>query len=119
MRKFASLAVDGIGGAMLAQTLSTVRPFGIVASVGQPAGPIPEGRVEELGPGRSIALMRPSVIAYANDPELYRRGAADVLSALEDWLSSPIGATYHLLDAGKAHADLEAGRTTGSVVLTM
>ena len=32
------LAVDGIGGAMLAHTLGAVRPFGIVASLGQPAG---------------------------------------------------------------------------------
>jgi len=63
--------------------------------------------------------MRPSVIAYANDPELYRRGAADLLSALEDWLTSPIGAEYHLRDAAKAQADLEAGKTTGSVVLTV
>ena len=113
------LAVDGIGGSMLAQTLGSVRPFGIVASVGQPAGPIPPVRVEDLGFTRSIALMRPSSIAYANDPELYRKGTADLLAALGDWLTNPIGAEYNLADAAKAHADLEAGRTTGSVILTV
>ena len=113
------LAVDGIGGTMLAQTLACVRPFGIVASLGQPAGPIPPIRVEDLGFARSIALMRPSFIAYANDPEWYRQGAADLLEALDDWLTNPIGSEYRLDQAAKAHADLEAGRTTGSVILNV
>jgi NADPH2:quinone reductase len=112
------LAIDGIGGAMLAQTLSVVRPFGVVASLGQPAGPIPPVRVEDLGFARSIALVRPSSIAYANDPELYHRGSTDLLAALQDGLINPIGAEYDLRDAARAHADLEAGRTTGSVILT-
>ena len=112
------LAVDGIGGTMLARTLGAVRPFGVVASLGQAAGPIPPVSVEELGFGRSIALMRPSSIAYADDPELYRRGSMDLIAALQDGLTNPIGAEYPLSDAGKAHADLGAGRTTGSVILT-
>jgi NADPH2:quinone reductase len=113
------LAVDGIGGAMLAQTLGCVRPFGIVASIGQPAGPIPPVPVEDLGNVRSIGLMRPSVIAYANDPHLYRHGATELLAALDDGLINPIGAEYPLADAAQAHAVLEAGRTTGSIILTV
>ena len=113
------LAVDGIGGARLAETLRCVRPFGVVASVGQAAGPIPPINVEELGPVRSIYLARPSVIAYCNDPTLYRQGAADLLDVIAMGLTSPIGAAYPLHEAAKAHADLGAGRTTGSVVLTV
>ena len=113
------LAVDGIGGSMLARTLGGVRPFGVAASLGQPAGPIPPVAVEDLGNARSIALARPSVIAYANDPDLYRRGAAELLAVLADGLESPIGAEYGLDEAARAHADLEAGRTTGSVILAM
>jgi len=118
-RKGVHLAVDGIGGQMLAQTLGCVRPFGVVASLGQPAGPIPAVRVEDLGFVRSIALMRPSSIAYANNPALYHQGTSDLLAALEDGLSNPIRAEYPLRDAARAHADLESGRTTGSVVLTV
>lgn len=113
------LAIDGIGGAMLARTLGTVRPFGIVASLGQPAGPIPPVRVEDLGFARSIGLVRPSSIAYASNPDLYRRSADDLLAALGDGLINPIGAEYALRDANRAHSDLEAGRTTGSVILTV
>ncbi|MDR3436847.1 quinone oxidoreductase [Telmatospirillum sp.] len=109
------LAIDGIGGAMLAQTLTVVRPFGIVASIGQPAGPIPPITVEGLGANRF--LVRPSVIAYVNDPEFYRRGTADLLAFLQDGRPAAVGAEYQLADAAKAHADLEAGRTTGSTLL--
>ncbi len=117
--KGAHFAIDGIGGAMLAQTLGAVRPFGLVASVGQPAGKIPPISVEDLGPRRSIALMRPSVMAYSNDPEFYQYGVAEVLALLQDGLVNPIGAEYPLRDAAKAHEALEAGRTTGSVILTV
>ncbi|MHB1942560.1 MAG: quinone oxidoreductase family protein [Acidiferrobacteraceae bacterium] len=111
------LAVDGIGGSLLVQTLAAVRPFGIAASLGQPAGPIPPVRMEELGAGR--ALMRPSVLAYANDPVLYAQGARELLAALQDGLENPVGAEYALADAEAAHRDLEGRRTTGSVILTV
>ena len=113
------LAVDGIGGPMLARTLGVVRPFGVAASLGQPAGPIPPVAVEDLSGARSIALARPSVVAYASDPDLYRRGTAELLAVLADGLESPVGAEYGLHEAARAHADLEAGRTTGSVILAM
>ncbi len=110
-------AYDGIGGDMLRRTLACVRPFGMAASLGQPAGPIPPLDVAELGPLRPIALSRPSVIAYANEPNTYHAAAAELLTALSTWLHVPVGAEYPLTEAAQAHADLEAGRTTGSVLL--
>ncbi len=111
------LAYDGIGGDMLRRTLACVRPFGMAASLGQAAGPIPALDVTELGPLRPIALSRPSVIAYANEPDTYRDAAADLFVALATWLRVPVGAEYPLAEAAQAHTDLEAGRTTGSVLL--
>ncbi|MCE3519640.1 quinone oxidoreductase, partial [Escherichia coli] len=43
------LAVDGIGGSIFMETLKTIRPFGILGSIGQPAGPVPPVRLEDLG----------------------------------------------------------------------
>ena len=111
------LAYDGIGGDTLARTFASVRPFGTVASMGQAGGEIPPVRVEDLGPIRSISLSRPSVIAYTNDPTSYRPAADELISALRDGLVNPIGAEYPLREAARAHTDLEAGRTTGSVIL--
>lgn len=112
-------AIDGIGGAMLSQTLASVRPFGIAASLGQAAGPIPPIDIVELSAPRAIGLIRPSVLTYAKDPDLYREGTKAVMEYLQAGLTNPIGAEYELKDAARAHADLGAGRTTANVILTM
>jgi NADPH2:quinone reductase len=110
-------ACDGIGGETLGRTFASVRPFGMVASVGQAAGAIPSVAVGDLGPARSIGLSRPSVSAYTSDPALYGPAAADLFAALGSGLVSAIGAEYPLREAARAHEDLEAGRTTGSIIL--
>ena len=110
-------AIDGIGGTMLARTLGCVRRFGTVASIGQAAGPIPPLDVEDLGPLRSLTLARPSVMAYAADPDTYRAAALDVIRAMEGGIAPTIGRRYGLADAARAQADLEAGATTGSLLL--
>jgi len=111
------VAYDGVGGRTLAKTLQCVRPFGVVASIGQSAGAIPPVDVEDLGPRRSLMLARPSVMAYMNGPEDYRIAADAVLSALREGVLQTIGKAYPLGDAARAHADLEAGRSSGSLYL--
>lgn len=111
------VAYDGIGGAMLLKTLDCVRPFGLVASTGQVAGPVPPLSVEELGPRRSLALARPSVMRYLGDDETYRRAAHDALAVLAQGIAPAPGRRYALGDAARAQADLEAGRTAGSLYL--
>ena len=96
-----------------------MRPFGTVASIGQAAGPIPPVSIADLSANPAVALVRPSVIAYADDPDRYRGGCSALIAALQDGLINPIGAEYPLRDAARAHADLEASRTTGSVILTV
>lgn len=113
----ADYAIDGVGGTTLAKTLACVRPFGVVASVGQSAGPIPPIAVDELGPQRSLMLGRPSVMGYVNSRDDYRAAAEAVLSLVEQGVLAATAKPYALHDAAQAHADLEAGRTTGSVVL--
>lgn len=110
-------AIDGIGGDTLLRTLDCVRPFGTVASVGQAGGPIAPLAVSELGPRRSLALARPSVFAYANDPQAYAEGVAALFHVLERGVDVSVGAEYDLADAASAHVALEAGRTTGSLLL--
>jgi NADPH2:quinone reductase len=110
-------AIDGIGGTMLAKTLACVRKFGTVASIGQAAGPIPPLPVEALGPVRSLSLARPSVMAYAAETGTYQRAAVELFALLGAGIAPAIGGEYALSDAAQAHADLEAGRSTGSLLL--
>jgi len=111
------VAYDGVGGATLAKTLQCVRPFGVVASIGQSAGAIPLLDVEDLGPRRSLMLARPSVMAYMNRAQDYRTAADAVLSAAREGILPSAGTAYRLCDAAQAHADLEAGRSSGSLYL--
>ncbi|MTJ83663.1 MAG: quinone oxidoreductase [Telmatospirillum sp.] len=109
------LAIDGIGGAMLASTLSTVRPFGTCASVGWPAGPVPPIAIAELAP--NVALMRPSIISFVEDVDGYRRAAKAFFQEIRNGLIPSRPRLYALADAAQAHADLEAGQTTAGIIL--
>ena len=108
------VAYDGVGGSTLANTLACVRPFGTVVSFGQAAGPIPPIPVEAIGPARSLALARPSVMQYMADRTTYRRAA---LAVIESGLRPATGRAFPLGEVARAHAELGAGATTGSVTL--
>lgn len=110
-------AFDGVGGSTLVKTLQCVRPFGVVASLGQSAGVIPPLDVNDLGPRRSLMFARPSVMAYMNHTERYRAAAEAVLEAMKAGILHSSAAAYRLADAAVAQRDLESGRTTGSLYL--
>jgi NADPH2:quinone reductase len=110
-------AVDGVGGAMLGKTLACVRRFGTIASMGQAAGVIPALSVEDLGPVRSLTLARPSVMAYAAEPDTYRAATAAVIEAIGEGVLPRPKHRYRLSEAAAAQHALESGETTGSLVL--
>lgn len=118
-RRGVDVAYDGVGGTTLAKTLACVRPFGVVASIGQAAGPIPPVDVGDLGPRRSLSLARPSVMAYLNETEAYHLAAKAVLAGTESGMLKVAGQSYPLSEAARAHADLEAGVTSGALFLTV
>jgi len=111
------VAYDGVGGSTLAKTLQCVRPFGVVASIGQSAGAIPLLDVNDLGPRRSLMFALPSVMAFMNHTERYRAAAKVVLAAMKAGILRSSATAYRLADAAEAQTDLESGRTTGSLYL--
>ncbi len=112
--------IDGIGGAMLQTSLAVTRPFGMVASIGQAAD---VGNTQTtldlaaLGPSRSIALARPGVFRYMADLSNYRAGAQAALQRMLEGVRVPVGGSYALEDAAAAHVALEAGQTSGALLL--
>lgn len=110
-------AIDGIGGETLKRTLGAVRPYGMVASIGQVAGDI--GLIDplELGPSRSIALSRPGVFRFMADLQRYHEGANATLAQLEKGLRVQIGTVLPLAKACEAQRLMEAGQTAGSILL--
>jgi NADPH2:quinone reductase len=110
-------AIDGIGGDTLRRTLGAIKPFGMVASIGQVAGAIEPITLDELGPARSIGLARPSVLGMMRDAGQYRLAAQMVFERLAAGLRVEVGERLPLERAADAHRRLEAGQTTGSVIL--
>lgn len=110
-------AIDGIGGTTLARTLGCVRRFGSVASIGEAAGPIPPIPVDAIGPVRALNFARPSVMAYAAEPETYADAVRAVLSVMLGGIVAPVAGRYPLAQAARAQADVEAGRFAGAIVL--
>lgn len=110
-------AIDGIGGQTLLDTLGCVRPYGMVASVGQVAGDSGPLDLSLLGPARSVALSRPGVFRFMTDLAQYREGADATLRQLQAGLKPTIGKVLPLAEAAHAHRLLESGATVGAVLL--
>jgi NADPH2:quinone reductase len=89
-----------------------------MASLGEASGdpdPMPPRRLSALG---SIYLTHPSVSNYIVTRAELLAAAGDLFAMVASGkIRIPISRTYPLADAPRAHADMEARRTTGSIVL--
>ncbi|WDD90395.1 quinone oxidoreductase (plasmid) [Burkholderia sp. FERM BP-3421] len=110
-------AIDGIGGKTLIETLGTVRPFGMVASVGQVSGDSGPIDLALLGSTLSVALSRPSVFRFMSDPARYEEGVLATFQRLQSGMRANIGTVLPLAQAAEAQRRLEAGETSGSILL--
>ena len=72
----------------------------------------------ELRNKGSLFITRPTVTQYTAEADDFRAGAAALFGMIKDGhLRIKVGNSYALRDAAKAHTDLVAGHTLGSVVL--
>jgi NADPH2:quinone reductase len=115
--KGVNVAIDGVGAETLVKTLDCVQPFGAVVSVGQASGSLPSLPVDSLGPGRSLALVRPGIFRYVADLATYQKAATAVVGMLEAGLKIDTSHRFALADAATAHRALEVGMTSGSPLL--
>ena len=107
-------AIDGVAGSLLARTLACIRPFGVLANVGQVGGVAPPVAVETL---RSVFVGRPSVLAHVADKAIYATAASETLAMMEQGFFKTGHRRYRLEAVADAHRDLEAGVIEGSAVL--
>ena len=115
----AAAVYDGVGKPTFDQSLSSLRPRGIMVLFGF-AG----GRPDPFDPGRlaaaSLYLTRPGLPSYTRTREELLARASDVFGHISEGdLAVRIGGRYALEDAPRAHQDLEARRTTGKLLLEM
>lgn len=109
---------DGVGKDTFAGSLDCLQPLGLMVSFGNASGPVPPFEIATLAGKGSLFLTRPTLNTYVAK----RTDLIDSAKALFEVVTSgkvkvEVPQTYALKDAAKAHADLEARKTTGSTVM--
>lgn len=114
----ANVVYDSVGKATFMQSLDCIAPFGTMVVYGAASGPAPAIDPELLNKKGCLFLTRPSVFPHNADVATFRANAADLFAAIAaGHVKVNIGAKFALADAAKAHAEAEARRTTGSIIL--
>lgn len=120
LTKNAGVAVvyDSVGADTFIPSLDSLAPLGMMVTYGNASGPVPPFSPLELSKRGSLFLTRPSLFAYIAKRSDLDAMARDLFKAVSSRkVKIVVGQRYKLSDVARAHADLEARRTTGSTVL--
>jgi NADPH2:quinone reductase len=114
----ADVVYDGVGRQTFDASLDSLRPRGVLASIGASSGQPPAVEVATLNAKGSLFLTRPSLAAHIADPAEYHARARDVFAmAQAGVIATKPAAAYPLADVAEAHADLERCAPAGAIVL--
>jgi NADPH:quinone reductase len=112
------VAYDGVGADTWGGSLDSLRPLGMMVSFGNASGPPPAISPLVLSQKGSLFLTRPTLFHYTATAEALDETASDLFGVLASGAVKIAAPTrYALADAARAHRDLEARKTTGSLVL--
>jgi NADPH2:quinone reductase len=113
-----AVVYDSVGKDTFMRSLDALRPRGMMVTYGNASGPPPAISPLELSKRGSLYMTRPTIFNFFSTRQALARGAQELFDLIaRGAIKIQIGQTYALSDAAKAHADLEARRTTGSTVL--
>ena len=111
----ADVIYDGLGREAAAENLEALAFTGHWVCFGQASGPLET--LPDLG-AKSGTLSRPVLFHYTAERAVLQEIAGNVFKALRDQtIRVELRHRYPLAAAAEAHRELEARRTTGSVVL--
>jgi NADPH2:quinone reductase len=116
--KGVSVVYDSIGKDTFSGSLDCLQPRGLLVSFGASSGPVPPFDLGQLGAKGSLFVTRPSIAHYTAKREELEAGAAALFDMIRTGQITTAGARkYALRDAAQAHRDLEARKTSGSLIL--
>jgi NADPH2:quinone reductase len=108
---------DSVGKDTFDKSLECLRPLGLAVAFGASSGPVPPLNISTLAKA-SLYVTRPTIFTHMATRESTQAMADDLYAMVTaGHVRIDIGARYALADAAQAHRDLEARRTTGSLVL--
>src|SRR5271156_118078 len=109
---------DSVGKTTFEQSLSVLRPRGMMVLFGGSSGAVPPFDLMRLAALGSLFVTRPSLKDYtASRGELEVRAGEVLQGVAKGTLKLRLEHTYPLAEAAQAHRDLEARRTTGNILL--
>jgi NADPH:quinone reductase len=114
--KGCDVAYDSVGRDTYQGSLACLKPKALLVSFGNSSGPVPPFDLALLK--GSLFATRPSLFAYTASRQDLLANAADLFEMVTSGkVSIAVNHRYALRDAADAHRDLEARKTTGSIVL--
>jgi NADPH:quinone reductase len=109
---------DSVGKDTFLKSLDCLAPLGFAVLFGQSSGNVEPLNLGLLAQKGSLYVTRPTLNTYAAKRENLLAMAKELFGVvLSGAVKIAVNQTYPLKDAAKAHADLEARKTTGSTVL--
>jgi NADPH2:quinone reductase len=116
--KGVDVVYDSVGQATFMKSLDCLRPMGVLVSFGQSSGLVPPFNLGLLGAKGSLFVTRPSLMTYTAQRKDLLEHARDLFEVVKSGaVKIEIQQSYPLSEAGRAHQDLEARKTTGSTIL--
>jgi len=109
---------DSIGKDTFMDSLDCLKKRGTMVTFGNASGPVEPFDPGLLGKKGSLFLTRPTLFDFIADHESLSKMADELFAVVKsNVVKIEINQEYPLADAAKAHADLEARKTTGSTIL--
>lgn len=109
---------DGVGKTTFDASLASLAVRGTLALFGASSGPVPPVDPQRLNSAGSVFLTRPNLAHFIRTPDEFAWRAGEVMEAITDGsVTVTVSGQYPLAEARLAHEDLQARRTTGSIVL--
>ncbi len=116
--KLCDVVYDSIGKDTFPASLDCLKPLGLFVTFGNASGPIEAFNAGILAAKGSLYMTRPSLAAYTSSRADLVETANDLFDVVSKGaVKINVNHTYALKDAAQAHKDLEARKTTGSIVL--
>lgn len=112
------IVYDSVGKDTFMKSLDCLQPRGLMVSFGNASGPVGPTDLGILSAKGSLYVTRPTLISYTAKRDELVAAAKELFDmVLSGKVKVAPRQSYALKDAGQAHRDLEARKTTGSTVL--
>ena len=116
--KGVDVVYDSVGKDTFPKSLDCLKPRGLWVTFGNASGPVPPMAPSILAQKGSLFMTRPTLGNYIATPQELKECAESFFAIVRgNKVVINVNQTYPLADAARAHADLEARRTSGTTLL--